>query len=320
MESEPSSSSKVRALSRGTSGYSSRLNDTQSATASSSHDVALMSSNNDIFRITEIDTDSQALVARSQGLSLETQLPHHIPNQRSITYSHEPVGQISRLLSWSGNQSIDGNHDSEASSNTSYQEQLRQLQHRIDDMQQNAQQTEQQTHQKINDIFEQAQLTDQLIMQKQIDDILQTIQQTSEQTDQKINNILERVQQTDQQSHKLQQQMEDVLQKVQQADQQQLQQQKQIDDIIQQGHEMLQQMRETGQDNRQAIPFQQQTREEFRQFLKESLQLQRQEVDRLMVIKSHIQALLARSFKELPIPRLFIVLPNTPGHVDGGEN
>ncbi|KAF9993057.1 hypothetical protein BGZ65_011478, partial [Modicella reniformis] len=117
-----------------------------------------------------------------------------------------------------------------------------------------------------------------------------------EQSTQKINNILERVQQT-------QQQMEDVLQKIQQTDQQQLQHQKQIDDIMQQAHQMSQQMHERSQDNHQI-------REEAKQCLKQSSQLQRQEFDRLMIIKSHAQALLIRSFQELPIPRLFIVLPN----------
>ncbi|KAF9925226.1 hypothetical protein BGZ65_007913, partial [Modicella reniformis] len=189
-------------------------------------------------------------------------------------------------------------------------------------------------HQMIYSMAEQAQQANQEVHQQQIqiDNILQTNQHMSEQTDQKFNNIFERVQQT-------QQQMEDVLQKIHQP------LQRQADDILQQGQQMLQHMHETDQEPRQKMPPYQQTCDEIRKYLKgitnfsigstllivlglisliaaicwmqlagTSL-LQRQEFERL-IIKSHTQVFLARSFKELPIPRLFIVLPIASGHVD----
>ncbi|KAF9993917.1 hypothetical protein BGZ65_010501, partial [Modicella reniformis] len=276
MESEPSSASR-QALTGDASGFSGRLIDARSADASSSNDFALILSNTDALRITE--TDSHALVVRSQDLSSETQLPYRTPDECSITYSHEPVPQVSKHIAWSSNHSFDGHHDTETNNSTVYQEQLRQLHMRIDDILQKFQQAEQQT---------------------------QHIQQRME-------NVIQKTQLADQ---KMQQQMEEVIQKIQLTDQQSLQHQNQIDDIIRQGHQMFQQMHETGQDNHQEMPSHQQTPDEFRQYLKQSRQRQRQEFHRLLVNKSHSQALLTRSFKELPVPRLFIVLPNVPEHID----
>ncbi|KAF9932041.1 hypothetical protein BGZ65_004627 [Modicella reniformis] len=227
------------------------------AAASHSHDVALMSSN--------VDTDSQALVARSKCSSSE---PHPSDKFQGTL----PGAAINHLMETVTRR--------------------------------------QAAMQPIKNNFVNCNRTD---------DILQKVQQTEQQTHQKIENVLERLQQTDQQTHQLQQQIEDILQRIQQMNQQTHQQQQQIDDIIQQGRQMQQQMHETGQGNRQEMPSHQQTPKEVQQYLKEALQLQRQEFDRLLAIKSRAQTLLARSFKELPLPRLFIVLPNATGHIDRGR-
>ncbi|KAF9960115.1 hypothetical protein BGZ65_012743 [Modicella reniformis] len=193
------------------------------------------------------------------------------------------------------------------------------VQKQIDNILERAQQTDQQTQERINDILQKIQQTSQQTHQK-IDSMLEQVQQTDKrmpQQQKQIDNILERVQQTDQQTQQLQQQMEDVLHTIQKIDLQSLQQQQQVDGIMQQGHQILQQMHEMAQDNRQEI---QQTHDEIRLCLKEILQLRLQESNRFMVIKSYPPALLAMSFKELRIPRLFIVLPVTAGLVDKDEN
>ncbi|KAF9997932.1 hypothetical protein BGZ65_006510, partial [Modicella reniformis] len=241
--------------------------------------IALKPRNVDALRITEIDTDNHALVARSQGSPSKTQLLQHTPNRRSITYSQEPAGKASGNFAGDSKQSLEGNRDTESNSNIPYQEQLRQLQQRIDDFIQKVQQTEQKMHQRIED-------------------------------------VVERLQQTDQRTYQLKQQIEDVLQ---QTDQQTHHQQPQTGNTIQQGHQMLQHMHETNQGNRQEMPSHQQTRDEVGRNLKETHQLERQEFDRFMAIKSYAQALLTRTFKELPVPRLFIILPNIPGIVDKDE-
>ncbi|KAF9954047.1 hypothetical protein BGZ65_004274 [Modicella reniformis] len=266
MTSEPRSSSKGQALTGGISGYSSssRLNDA----ASHSHDIALLSSDVDTLRITEIDTDSQALVAHSQGSSSKAQLPHHTPNQRSITYSHESVEQDPIDYTWA--------RETETNNNTVYQEQLRQLEQRMNDILQKVQQTEQQMHQKVNQILERLEQTEQQMHQKD-NQILERLEQTEQQMHQKDNQILERLEQTEQQTHQqaADQQSHQLQEQLQQINNQLLQQQNQIDNIIQTSH------------------------------------LERQEFNRPWTMRS--------SFKELLIPRLFIVLPNKPGLVDKDE-
>ncbi|KAF9950828.1 hypothetical protein BGZ65_006357, partial [Modicella reniformis] len=135
----------------------------------------------DSLQIVEINEDDQALVTQSQGLLSEAQISYHA-NLRSITYRSDAVAQVSRNLTWSSNQPIE--------SSVSLQEQLQELQQRIDDIQQTTQKTSQQTHLTIDSMFEQVQQRDQQIHQK-IDSMHEEVQQTYQQQQKQIDDIIQ---------------------------------------------------------------------------------------------------------------------------------
>ncbi|KAF9988274.1 hypothetical protein BGZ65_009502, partial [Modicella reniformis] len=169
------------------------------------------------------------------------------------------------------------------------------------------------TEEKSNNTYE-AQLRP---LQQQIHNIMKEIQQMNHQ-----------IQQTDQRAHQQQQHIEKIGQQTnpqqQHIEETRQQQQQQIDDILQQiqianqhGYKMMQQIRALSQAEYQHKELsEQQVRRMVVQCMQESFQLQKQESDHLMLIKYRTQALLGTPFRELSIPRLFIVLPKARGVVD----
>ncbi|KAF9922681.1 hypothetical protein BGZ65_009408, partial [Modicella reniformis] len=287
MEIKPSSSARGQARDEVT-----RSNQTpgggQIYVASSGNEIGSMSSDVAAFRISEIEKDNRALMVRFQDFLSDNRTSLITPRQHRVAQD-QGYPQLSK------NQSINGNVDS----NRSEGEQLRQLQVQVDKSLQEMYQMNQKMHQQ----------------QLQIDNLLQKTQQTHQQTD----DIIQKMHQTDQRTHQLQQQITDIQESSQQMDQQTHQHQQQMDNILQQiqeGHQMLQQIHKTDRSKRQQEnPSVEQIRKAD-QCLQETLWLQRLEFDRLMVIRSHVQALLSSTFLEIPIPRLFIVLPTPTGLVD----
>ncbi|KAF9984307.1 hypothetical protein BGZ65_000690 [Modicella reniformis] len=217
------------------------------------------------IEITEIDTNSQALVIRSQVRPSETQTPIIASCQYCNALLHEAavanVQDHAASSSSSGNPSIHEHSDRVHSETDSKRYQHKRF-HRLE---------------------------------------------------QQLDTILEKTLQTDQEIHNLQQQMNDVLLDIQEKDQrthqhhqQQHQQQPQF--------ELQQPSDDIPQKIQQSMSSQ--IREEVVQLVQDIFKLQQQEFERLVLIKYRTQALLGTSFKELSLPRLFIVLPRATSMVD----
>ncbi|KAF9361552.1 hypothetical protein BGX34_007084 [Mortierella sp. NVP85] len=253
--------------------------------------------------ITETNTHGQVPVTPLQPIEIKMSL--HTPCHRCSTCSHEAPAPTQRHSAESSHQSTDepSAHKSLGVSNDSLPS-VHQLQLQIDqigkslkEVQQSYQQMHQQ-QQKLGDILHQLQqpdpLVDQLSLQQhQLIDILQ-------QQRQNIDTILQNTQQTGEQVHQQQQQIDNILQRIRGVDQN--------------GHDASRPAHKPDCENVHEAP-QQQIRKDVTD-IQEILQRQRQEFDRILVVKSRAQAMLARSFQELSVPRLFIVLPKTTGLVD----
>ncbi|KAF9360961.1 hypothetical protein BGX34_007395 [Mortierella sp. NVP85] len=270
-----------------------RQGGTVASTASSSSSIHSISNTVDALRITEAGTDNQALVIHSQSPTLETRM-RHVSSQRHIALGSsredEPSSRVCTLT--------DGN--------ATQQEQLHRMQQQIDRTLQEIQQTKELMHQ----------------LQQRADDIQQMMHQKDEQATQKTLQLQQRIddfhqttQETDQHIEQIQQQVDDILHKDQQADQAIELIRQQVDNIVQKLQQMEQTHEEDKDGDQQATPSEQKTHRDAAQDLNEALLQQRLSFDRLLSIRSRVQTLLAQSFQESPVPRLFIVLPKATGLV-----
>ena len=185
--------------------------------------------------------------------------------------------------------------------NMALQEQLHLLQMQ---MQQVLQQKEEFVE-RIQQIDQQAQLT-----QQQLEGILDRMQQTDQQTQhtqKQIGDVLEKIEQTGQQAQRTQQQLEEILGKVHWTDQQAQQTQKQMDEI-------LKKIQQTDQKARYHS-IQQQPYERLGQQQQDHLSLQA--FDKFIHAQHRVQVVLSKPSSELPVPRLFIILPEPTDNVDG---
>ena len=274
-----------------------RQGGTVASTASSSSGIHSISNTVDALRIAGAGTDNQALVIHSQSPTLETRM-HHVSSQRHIalgsSQEDEPSNRVYTLT--------DGN--------ATQQEQLHQMQQQIARALQEIQQTKELMHQ----------------LQQRADDIQQIMQQKDEQSTQKTLQLQQRIddvhqttletdQHTSQRIEQIQQQMDDTLHKDQQTYQTIQLIRQQLDDIVQKLGQMEQTHEEDKDGDQQETPSEQKTHRNATQDLGEALLQQRLSFDRLLSIRSRVQALLAQSFQESPVPRLFIVLPKATGLV-----
>jgi len=193
------------------------------------------------------------------------------------------------LFEGSTHQSTSGNSDhvfSGANTDTPQNEQLRQLQLQIDQMDKVLKES-QQSHQKVY----------QQLLQ-QVDDIHMKLQLSDQRMDQLSLQHQQMKQRMDQQAQLQQQQ----------------QQQQQIDDIPAKAGETGQHVFETDHENSRDDSQQQISND--MEHVQEMLRRHQDEIDHIRVIQYRVKALLAMSFKELTIPRLFIILPRSTGLVD----
>ncbi|KAF9980664.1 hypothetical protein BGZ65_004826, partial [Modicella reniformis] len=212
------------------------------------------------LKITEIDGDNQSLVLHSQASSMETQtLQHASPASTNNQHIHTVHPEIV--------------------SNNTYESQQHPLQQQIDKVLQETQHINRQMQQADQRTHQQQQQIDQAIQEfqqtkDQIHKQQQHIEETRQQQQQHIEGIQQQANQQQQHIEGIQQQTNQQQQHIKETLQQQ---QQQIDDILQQiqianqhGHKMIQQMQE-------------------------SILLQKQESDRLMLIKYRTHALLGTS-------------------------
>ncbi|KAG0246136.1 hypothetical protein B0O80DRAFT_498385 [Mortierella sp. GBAus27b] len=283
---------------------------TMSATSpsNSGHVGGAMSVSGDVasLRTSDID-DSQAIVLRSTVYPSETVLREHpIRNNSghgSTTEDSMMQEQIYQL-----------------------QQQTQQLQQQMDDIVGKMQQADQQVQdshqhlqQRIDDINQKTQMLEQ--QEKQLENFLQAMQKTSQDTfniqqsmEQQTENLLLKIQEMEQQIPSAQQQMqkriEDALQAMQQQSDQQRQQ---LDEVMQTSRKQVQQRFEGIVQKMQHLD---RAVQHFRQYKsQEALKT----IERSTLLHRHIRATLAMTYKELPVPRLFVVLPEPPGDVDEQE-
>ncbi|KAG0007035.1 hypothetical protein BGZ65_011769 [Modicella reniformis] len=276
------------------------LTSTRALTSSNgtSNGYGSMTRNAVALRITEIDDDNQALVIHSSSLPSESEVSLHTNSQLYNTNSHQAVALPRSSPASNASQFIDGRLQrlqlEMDDNNMVQQEQLRQLKEQTQQMQrqmdevlqqtQQTQHTQQQLQQQLHQQLEQ-QLQHQL--QQHIDEIPQKIQPSEQQIDE-IKQQMERAQ------RQLQKQLDEIPQKIQQFEQQTQQQaRQQIEEIFLQAQHSQQR---TQQPLRQAQEHVSST------FIQETISQQ-------ILIQFRVQALLNASILDLPIPRLFIVLP-----------
>ncbi|KAF9983273.1 hypothetical protein BGZ65_001976, partial [Modicella reniformis] len=133
---------------------------------------------------------------------------------------------------------------------------------------------------------------------QQMDTALQEVQQCED--------ILQKMQEIGQQTHGVQrQQLDSILQKIQQMDHN--------------THRLLQLVHKIDRSKRRRLLSspQKTPTSRLQDYQLETLRIRRQGFEHYMVILSRARALLAKSFKELPMPRLFIVLPKGTGDAHG---
>ncbi|KAF9948961.1 hypothetical protein BGZ65_007685, partial [Modicella reniformis] len=147
-------------------------------------------------------------------------------------------------------------------------------------------------------------------LQQQMDTALQEVQQCGDilHKMEQCGDILQKMEQTGQQAHGVQrQQMDIILQKIQQMD-------RNTHRLLQIVHEM-----DRGKRRRLLSSPQQTPTDGSQDYQLEKLRIQKQGFEHFVIILSRAQALLAKSFEELPMPRLFIVLPKATGNVNGQD-
>lgn len=187
------------------------------------------------------------------------------------------------------------------------QEQIHQLQQQLEEVRATIQQTQEKAQhyqQHAQDQIDKV-LYSQQQLQQRIEGAVEIVQQSDQQRRQ-LDTVLQEVQQTNQQTQhsqqQMQQQVEELRQKLQKTDIE-LQHSQQL-------HEQLQQQVR----DRDAIAKHQHPSPEMRH--QEIVQV----FDRLAHVQYRVQAALARTYRHLLIPRLFIVLPGPTGFVNGQEN
>ncbi|KAF9954506.1 hypothetical protein BGZ65_003964, partial [Modicella reniformis] len=281
--------------------------ESQSLMASSSGEIVTLGRNTTALRITELD-DNQALVVRTQGLLSEI----------SVQGTGEGSADQLRL---------------EMDSTMDLQEQLRQLKQQLEQLnefQQTMQQTDQQTQNTLQH------------MQQQADEILQQTQQMHQQTqhfhqqfEQRIEEAVQKIQHMDQQkqliheilnSRLVQQYIIEAVQKIQQEDrqQQQQQQQQQIEKISEKTQQIDQQVQHSHQQMQSQIDkilqrilqMDQQTENSQEQMQQQMDQEMHRAFSRFFRVQYQVQSILNMTFQEMPVPRLFIVLPKSTAIVN----
>ncbi|KAF9963267.1 hypothetical protein BGZ65_004838 [Modicella reniformis] len=171
----------------------------------------------------------------------------------------------------------------------SIQEQLRQLKQQLQQMQQSQYEMQQQ----VNEILQQTQHPHQQLQQR----LEETLQKT-----QLVDEILQKMQKVEQQNHQMEH-SQHLIQRSIEETRQMDRQQKQIDEFLQMRQKTDQQLQ--AHINETLQKSQQMDQEMFRAF------------NRFALVQYRVQSVLTRSFRELPIPRLFIILPKATDLVDG---
>ncbi|KAK3815379.1 MAG: hypothetical protein J3Q66DRAFT_441512 [Benniella sp.] len=277
---------------------------------------------NDVIA-TRITENSHALVARSQSIS-----------EMALQGIHAPSAHFHR----------------ETESNMPQQEHLHQLEQQMQRLQQQMEQvhdTQQQMQGQMDGILQNFEKVDQLMQNSQ-----QQTQEARHQTQQQMERALKMVQQMDQRLQPVQQQYEQLQQQMEQAHQTRQQMQGQIDevpqnfekmdqliqtsqqktqDILQRMHQQMENVLQTVQQVDQML---QPSQQEHKHYLQEMQDMKKvvqhqdhlseqrcqetiQVVDQFAPIQYRVQGILTRSYQKLPIPRLFILLPELTGVVDG---
>ncbi|KAG0222965.1 hypothetical protein BGX31_008774 [Mortierella sp. GBA43] len=277
-----------------------------------------MASNQVALRIADTDTN-QALVVSSHG------------NSSGALVQELPTLGTDHFQPWTR-------------SGMDQQEQIRQLQQRIEEVHATIQQTQEQTRlsqqqiqDQVDNALEDLKQTDQRRMQQHNEDVAQVTQQLGEQR-QRLDSALQEIQQTSRQTQeqtKLSQQqiqvpIDKILQDLQQADQRTLhseqqmaqqldQQRQQFDVVLQEMQDLKLQVQRTQQQNEQSQQQIHDRDETTRHHEHSTPEKRRQEItqafDHLMLTQ-RVQATLAISYNDLSIPRLFIILPKRTANVD----
>jgi len=256
------------------------------------------------LRIGDVD-HNQALVVRSQGHTAAVAV-QRLPNTSASRYQQETGDSVT------------------------LQEQLHQLQQQMEGVLGKIQQTDQQTQHAQHQT------------QDQIDRILQTLQQTNRQLTEDAQRMtqqldlhrqeLEEVQHTSQQQ--LQKQIEMVQQKTQQLDQDSQDSRQQMQDIRQQAQQQIDKVFSNIQELDQKAQHSEQQHKQLLQQMRgmatarqaqdwSSPELGNQKtqyaINQFVHAQYRVQTVLATTSPNLPIPRLFIILPTPTAAVDGRE-
>ncbi|KAG0240490.1 hypothetical protein B0O80DRAFT_127290 [Mortierella sp. GBAus27b] len=284
--------------------------DNQLVTIATHSETSPMAS--DVVALRRVDTDTdQALVARSHGISSE------------ILVQELPTLGTDHFQSWT--------RDS-----MNQQEQIRQLQERIEEVHATVQQTQEQTRlsqqqiqDKVDTVLEDLQHMDQrtLLSQQQLqernEDVVQIKRQLDEQR-QRLDNALQEIQEASRQTQKqaelsqqqIQVQIDKILQDLQHVDQRTLHSEQQMKQQLDQQRRhldtSLQEIRQKTQHSQQGIRDSDTITEQLHSSSDKGLQ----EIAQVFYRLTLLQTTLATPYKDLPIPRLFIVLPAQTGALD----
>jgi len=251
------------------------------------------------LRISDID-NNQALVVRQQG--------------------HTAAIAVQRLPNTSSSHFQQGTGNNEA-----LQEQLHQLQHQIEGILSKMQQIDQQTQHA------------QQQMQDQIDKMLQTLQQMdlqhteqaqqmtqmSDRHRQQLEEVFGTSQQQQQQIELVQQQLDEFAQDSRQQMHTQQQTQQQIDKVLNNAQQLDQKVQRSEQQHKQLLQLirgmGRATQEQGRLPLGGHQETQ-YALTQFVDAQRRVQAVLAKFSPNLPIPRLFIILPAPPAVVNEQES
>ncbi|KAI8350779.1 hypothetical protein B0O80DRAFT_126524 [Mortierella sp. GBAus27b] len=292
----------------------------------------------EVFTLSDIQSESNPVAPSSSALVLGSASTNSMAsnlvalriadtdtNQTLVVHSH---GSSSGALIQELPTLDEDQFQSWTRSGMDQQEQIRQLQQRIEEVHVTIQHTQEQTRlsqQQLQQHSEDvAQVAQQLDEQRQrLDSTLQEIQQTSRQTQEQSELCQQQIQvQVDKILQDLQQVDQRTLHSEQQMTQQLDQQRQQLDAVLQEMQDLKLQVQLTQQQNEQSQQQIHDRDETTRHHEHSTPEKRRQESTQafdLLMLTQRVQATLATSHKDLSIPRLFIVLPKRTANVDEQE-